>query len=178
MYAKAAKFFTVVILSVCLLSLFLPQPFAQACTGIMLRNSDGTIVNGRTLEFGIVVETMIAIVPRGYEFVGKAPGGSGMKYKSKYAAVGAVTFGDVAICDGMNEKGLAIGSFYFPTFAKYAEITNDNRSKALSPVDFPNWILTQFATVGEVRSAIEAGEGIIAPTVLKVGGRKRRLFTM
>ena len=59
----------------------------------------------------------------------------------------------------MNEKGLAIGSFYFPTFAKYAEITNDNRAKALSPVDFPNWILTQFATVGEVRSAIETGEG-------------------
>ena len=170
MYAKAAKFFTVVILSAGFLSLFLPQPFAQACTGIMLRNSDGTFVNGRTLEFGMVVETMIAIVPRGYEFVGKAPGGPGMKYKSKYGAMGAITFNDVAISDGMNEKGLAIGSFYFPTFAKYAEITNDNRSKALSPVDFPNWVLTQFATVGEVRSAIEAGEGVIAPTVLEGWG--------
>ena len=85
MYAKASKFFTVVILSAGLLSLFLPQPIAQACTGIMLRNSDGTFVHGRTLEFGMVVETMIAIVPRGYEFVGKAPGGPGMKYKSKYA---------------------------------------------------------------------------------------------
>src|SRR5208337_2469129 len=115
------------------------EPPAEACTGIMLRNTDGSIVHGRTLEFGMVVDTMLAIVPRGYEFVGKAPDGAGMKYKAKYAAMGAIPFNDVAISDGMNEKGLAVGAFYFPTFAKYAEATNDNRSKALSPVDFPNW---------------------------------------
>jgi choloylglycine hydrolase len=145
-------------------------PPAHACTGIMLRNSDGTVVHGRTLEFGMLVDTMVAIVPRGYDFVAKAPGGAGMKYKSKYAAVGAITFNDVAISDGINEKGLAVGAFYFPTFAGYAEITNDNRSKALSPVDFPNWILTRFATVGEVRTAIQNGEGVIAPTVLEGWG--------
>lgn len=143
---------------------------AQGCTGIMLRNSDGTLVHGRTLEFGMVVDTKIAVVPRGYDFVGKAPGEPGMKYKSKYAAVGAITFNDVAISDGINEKGLAVGSFYFPTFAKYTEITNDNRAKALSPVDFPNWILTQFVTVAEVRSAVEKGEAVIAPTVLEGWG--------
>ena len=56
MYSKAAKFFTVVILSAGFLSLGLPQPFAQACTGIMLRNSDGTFVNGRTLELTDLLE--------------------------------------------------------------------------------------------------------------------------
>jgi choloylglycine hydrolase len=146
------------------------EPCAYSCTGVMLRNADGTIVHGRTLEFGLVVESMVAVVPRGYEFVGKAPGGPGMKYKSKYGAVGTITFNDVAICDGLNEKGLAIGAFYFPTFAKYAEITNDNRAKALSPMDFPNWILTQFATIGEVRSAIQNGEAVVAPTVLEGWG--------
>ena len=80
-----------------------------------------------------------------------------MKYKSNIT-VGAITFNDVAISDGMNEKGLAVAAFYFPTFAKYPEITNDNLSKALSAVDFPNWILTQFATVEEVRSAIQNDE--------------------
>lgn len=152
------------------LSLWPLPPPAQACTGIMLRNSDGTIVHGRTLEFGVLVDTTIAIVPRGYEFTGKAPGGSGLKYQAKYAAVGSYTFKDLALSDGINEKGLAVGAFYFPTFAKYAEITNENRAKALSPVDFPNWILVQFATVGEVRAAIEAGKAIIAPTVLEGWG--------
>ncbi|HMK35330.1 MAG TPA: choloylglycine hydrolase family protein [Desulfomonilaceae bacterium] len=139
---------------------------AEGCTGIMLRNSDGTIVHGRTLEFGMPVETSIVIVPRGYEFVGKVPNGSGMKYKAKYAAVGSVTFKELAMADGVNETGLAAGAFYFPTYAKYAEITEGNRTKALSPMDFPNWILTQFSTVGEVQRAVEAGEACIAPTVL------------
>jgi choloylglycine hydrolase len=170
MFTKASKLSVLAVLLCFHLFFSGLQPTVDACTGIMLRNSDGTIVHGRTLEFGIVVDTMLAIVPRGYEFVGKAPGGPGMKYKSKYAALGAITFNDVAISDGINEKGLAVGAFYFPTFAKYAEITNDNRSKALSPVDFPNWILTQFASVAEVRSAIQNGESLIAPTVLEGWG--------
>jgi len=146
------------------------QPSADACTGIMLRNADGTIVHGRTLEFGLVVEVTQAIVPRGYEFVGKVPGGPGMKYKAKYGCLGSCTFKDVAIADGMNEKGLTVGAFYFPTFAQYTNITDDNRAKGLSPVDFPNWILTQFATIAEVRAAIEAGDAVIAPTVLEGWG--------
>ena len=178
MFLARSKFLALALVLFCGLYLSCLEPPAQACTGIMLRNADGSIVHGRTLEFGMVVDTMLAIVPRGYEFVGKAPGGSGMKYKSKYAAVGAITFNDVAISDGMNEKGLAVGSFYFPTFAKYAETTNDNRSKALSPVDFPNWMLTQFATVGEVRSAIQKGEAVIVPTVLEGWGAGSAAFSL
>lgn len=170
MFLRMLKFSTLAVLLFCALSLIGLQLSAEACTGILLRNTDGTIVHGRTLEFGIAVDATQAIVPRGYEFVAKAPGGPGMKYKAKYACLGSYTFKDVAISDGINEKGLAIGAFYFPTFAKYPEITNENRSKALSPVDFPNWILTQFATVGEVRAAIEAGQAVIAPTVLEGWG--------
>lgn len=170
MVSRATKLAVIVFLLFSGLSVFLLRPSAQACTGIMLRNADGTIVHGRTLEFGIPVETTIEIVPRGYEFVGKAPGGPGLKYKAKYGAVGATTFKDVAIADGLNEKGLAVGAFYLPTFAKYAKITNENQAKALSSIDFPNWILTQFASVGEVRAAIERGEVVIAPTVLEGWG--------
>jgi choloylglycine hydrolase len=149
---------------------FLGCQAAEGCTGIMLKNSDGSIVHGRTLEFGIPVETSIAVIPRGYEFVGKVPNGSGLKYKAKYAALGSFTFKDLAIADGINEAGLAVGSFYFPTFAKYADVTNENKMKALSPVDFPNWILTQFSTVGEVKASIEAGDVLVAPTILEGWG--------
>jgi choloylglycine hydrolase len=117
-------------------------------------------------EFGHQDRHQHRAIPRGTEFKGRAPGGEGLKYASKYAAVGAVTFKDLALADGLNEAGLAAGAFYFPGFAQYAEINAQNRSKALSPVDFTNWLLTQFATVSEVRAAIEAGQAIIAPTVL------------
>ena len=160
----------ILFLAFCVLALVFFKPHAQACTGIMLRTADESFVHGRTCEFGIPIDYTAWVVPRGYEFVGKTPGGTGLKHTSKYAAVGMVSFNDGAISDGMNEKGLSVGAFYFPTYAKYADITNENRSKALSPIDFPNWILVQFATVEEARAAIERGDVLIAPTVLEGWG--------
>lgn len=145
------------------------QP-AAACTGIMLKTKDGSIVHGRTVEFGRTIDSSIAVVPRGYAFVGQAPNGDGLKYTAKYAAVGAIAFKDVKLLDGLNEAGLAVGAFYFPTFAGYTPVTPANQVKALSPADFTNWLLTQFASVDEVRKAIESEAVIIAPTVLQGWG--------
>ncbi|MGE5196738.1 MAG: linear amide C-N hydrolase [Anaerolineae bacterium] len=63
---------------------------------------------------------------------------------------------------------LAVGTFYFPGFAFYSEITPENQARALSPIEFPNWILTQFATVDEVKTALSSV--VIAPTVTKDWG--------
>ena len=139
---------------------------ATACTGIMLRAKDGSTVSGRTLEFGIFIDTDVVLVPRGMAFTGLTPLGDGMEWKATYAAVGAIAFGNLAILDGMNEKGLSVGAFYFPTFAGYTETTEANRATSLSMADFPNWLLTSFATVEEVRAAIAAGKVAIAPTIL------------
>ena len=141
-------------------------PAVEACTGIMLRNADDTTVHGRTVEFGRKIDISVVAVPRGTEFKGHAPGGEGLRYTARYAAVGAIAFKDIALADGLNEAGLAAGAFYFPTFAQYAEITPQNRDKALSPMEFVNWVLTQFASVAEARSAIESGRAIVAPTIL------------
>lgn len=139
---------------------------AVACTGIMLRNKDGSFVHGRTLEFGAIVDVSIAAVPRDQAFVGTTPSGGGLKYTARHAAVGAMAFKDVNLLDGLNDAGLAVGTFFFPTFAEYALPTADNLAKGLSPADFSNWLLTQFASVGEVRQAIEANAVAIVPTVL------------
>jgi choloylglycine hydrolase len=139
---------------------------ASACTGIMLRNADGTIVHGRTVEFGIPLAIDFAIVPRGYAFTGMTPMGEGKKWSAKYGALGAIVFGNLGIMDGINEKGLAVGAFYFPTVAEYTPTTAENQSKSMSSIDFSNWILTQFASVDEVRAAVEAGDAVVAPTLL------------
>jgi len=138
----------------------------DACTGIMLKTKDGKTVSGRTLEFGVEVSTSLIAVPMNYQFVGKTDNGGGLKYKSKYAMAGIITYTDMNIADGMNSAGLSCGAFYFPTIAEYTPLTKENQSKALSPVDFNNWILAQFATVDEVRKAIENEKVVIVPTVL------------
>ena len=108
-----------------------------ACTGIKLTAQDGAVISGRTLEFATVVDASVAVVPRGYSFVGTTPQGPGMAYKAKHAAVGVIAFNNLALMDGLNEKGLAVGTFYFPDYAGYAPINSQNKSKALSPVEFP-----------------------------------------
>ena len=132
---------------------------ASACTGIMLKTADGSIVHGRTLEFGMFIDTSVVLVPRGYAFTGQTPLGPGKQWTAKCAAVGAIAFDDLAILDGMNEKGLAVGAFYFPTFADYTPTTPENRASSMSMADFPNWLLTSFSTVAEVRAAVEAQRG-------------------
>lgn len=139
-----------------------------ACTGIKLAAKDGALVHGRTLEFGIKIDTSIIVVPRDYEFKATTSKGPGLTYKAKYAAVGAMAFDNVSIMDGINEKGLSVGTFYFPGFAKYATITADNQSKSLSPIDFSNWLITQFATVDEMKAGLS--QVVIDPTVFKEWG--------
>lgn len=153
---------------VCMIYMAMSIAYLDACTGIKLNAKDGSFVHGRTLEFGIKIDTSIVVIPRGYEFVGKTPEGPGLKYQSKYASVGAICFDELAMMDGINEKGLAVGTFYFPGFAEYADTTSENQSKSLSPIDFSNWILTQFETVEEVKQALP--QVFIAPTVSKEWG--------
>lgn len=148
---------------------FLTAVQGFACTGMRLTAKDGSTVHGRTLEFGLPLQVSIAVVPRGYSFAGSTPAGAGLSYTSKYAAVGAIAFDSPSILDGMNEKGLSVGTFFFPGFAEYATITPRNQSQALSPIEFPNWILTQFATLEEVRAAINSGV-VIAPTKIEGWG--------
>ncbi len=141
---------------------------AEACTGLALHAKDGSSVSGRTLEFGIQVDTSVAVIPRGYQFTAATPSGPGMSYKAKYAAVGAIAFDYPALMDGMNEAGLSVGTFYFPGYASYVDTTAENKSRSLSPIDFPNWILTQFSTLDEVVKGIK--DVVIAPTVGKGWG--------
>ncbi len=124
-------------------------------------------VHGRTVEFGYFIDTDVVVVPRQYEFTGTTPDGEGLKFKTKYASVGMIAFDVLGLMDGLNEKGLGFGTFYFPSFAGYAAITSENREKALSPSQFGNWVLGQFASVDEVKAAIERGEVVIAPTPAK-----------
>lgn len=142
----------------------------DACTEIKLIAKDGSIVHGRTAEFGVKLDLSAVIIPRNYAFTGTTPLGKGLAFKSKYAAVGMIAYDNPAVLDGLNEKGLSIGAFYFPGFAQYANITAENQAKALSPSEFCNWVLTLFATVDEVKEGIARSNIAIAPTILNRWG--------
>jgi len=107
---------------------------AHACTGIRLIAENGTVVHARTMEFAIDIHSDVIMVPRGYARVGTTPDGKeGVKWKAKYASVGANGVGLPVLFDGLNEKGLAAGTFYFPTSAGYMPYTAADAGKTIAP---------------------------------------------
>jgi choloylglycine hydrolase len=145
------------------LGLVIAQP-ARACTGIELIAVDGTVVHARTLEFGIDLKSNVIMVPRGYSRTGTTPDGKpGKKWTSKYASLGTNALGMPILIDGLNEQGLAVGLFYFPTSAKYQPYAPGDADRTVAPWELGSYILENFATVDEVRANVP---NIVVPGVV------------
>jgi choloylglycine hydrolase len=138
---------------------------APACTGITIKPKDGSIIFARTLEFGMDLKSNILIVPRGKEFVGTAPGDkTGLRWKTKYGIVGTNAFDLPVIVDGLNEKGVHVGLFYFPGFAKYQEVTAEEFPKALAPWELGSFLL---GTCSDVKEAVAAAKSVRVAAVVQ-----------
>jgi choloylglycine hydrolase len=133
------------------------------CTGIRLIAENYTVVNGRTMEFGLDLKSEVMISPRGYSRAGITPqGGQGLTWTANYASVGANAFAMDVLVDGLNEKGLSAGLFYFPGFAGYMPYRPADADRTLAPWQVVSWMLDQFSSVDEVRAGIET---IVVPDV-------------
>src|SRR5213080_2654935 len=137
---------------------------AHGCTGIRLIAEDGSVIHARTMEFAIDIHSDVIMVPRGYARVGTTPDGKeGLKWKAKYASVGANGVGLPVLFDGLNEKGLAAGTFYFPTSAGYMPYTAADAGKTIAQREVGSWILENFASVEKVKATIGTN---VVPAVL------------
>ena len=127
-----------------------------ACTGITLKATDGSVVFGRTLEWGSFdLKSRLTVIPRGYRYAAHMPDGQkGLSWKGKYGVVGIDAVEKDVVVEGMNEKGLAVGLFYHPGFAEYQDYDPAQAAKSLGPTDVGQYLLTNFATVDEVRAAL------------------------
>jgi len=106
--------------------LTLPVSPARACTSVLLSTQDGAFVYGRTLEFGLQMNSQLMIVPRNLTITGTGPEGDvgqgGLTWTTKYAATGANALGLPVLLDGINEQGLTGGLFNFPGFAEFQTV--------------------------------------------------------
>lgn len=130
---------------------------SKACTGIALKASDGSRVVARTVEWAATpMECGYAVVPRGYTQQSYTPSGeNGLKYKSIYGYVGIYTEYEPFIVEGVNESGLSAGLFFFPGYGEYSSYDPKNNETTLSDMQFVSWVLSQFSSIDQVKSAIE-----------------------
>lgn len=139
------------------LTVFLPLQQADACTSFLIKSADGGFAYGRTLEFGLPLQSQLMIAPRHFDFKGTGPdgqAGTGLSWTSKYGVVGANAFGLPVFIDGMNEVGLAGGLLYFPGYAQFQDVPADQARSSIAPHELLTYLLSNFATIEEVKAGL------------------------
>ena len=128
-----------------------------ACTGISLIAKDGSYIQARTIEWAHgVLPCSYVIIPRGERLTSLTPTGkTGATYCAKYGVVGLAVVQKEFIAEGINEKGLSAGLFFFPAYGSYNSYSPALRGKTVVDLQFVQWILSRFSTIDEVQAAVE-----------------------
>jgi len=139
----------------CLLSLCLPYQNAFSCTDFRLKAGDNSILITRSMEFSVDLNSNIRTSVRGKFFSFKTPDGKNTySWKSKYGYIYTDAFNTIFALDGMNEKGLSFEYLYLPGETQYQSIPNGENTNAIPYLAFGDWVLSNFATIDEVKSAL------------------------
>ncbi len=131
---------------------------ADACTGITLKSRNGDVVVARTMDWSREeMDNMYIIAPRGHTARSLLPDGTknGMQFTSIYGYVGLGMEESDFVVDGTNEAGLSAALFYFPGYGKYVEYDAAYADQTVADLQLVSWILSQFSTIDQVKSAIE-----------------------
>ena len=130
---------------------------ANACTGITLKSKDGMTVAARTIEWAeSVMNNLYVVVPRNQELQSLTPSGmDGVRFKSKYGFVGLAVEQKEFMVEGINEKGLSAGLFYFPNYGKYQPYDVMEKDKSLADFQVVSYVLAKCSTINEVKRELE-----------------------
>lgn len=140
----------------CFVTLFFVDFQLFACSEITLTNGS-VVVSARTLDLSATPPTNIVLNPRGLSITSPSdpnqPSFPPLQWVSLYGSVvvSGATIQNLAVVDGMNEKGLAAALLWFDG-ASYPTPTPGNPVLAVSYLS--RYILDNFATVAEAVSAI------------------------
>lgn len=128
---------------------------AFACTDFVVSAKDGSLINGRSLEFAVELQAELRAMPRAQKRESHAPGQSpSVSWVSKYGYLGIFGSEFNFAFDGMNEAGLSFGYLWLPNVTEYPTLSKQDFKKALDFTDFCDWVLGNFSTVSEVKNAL------------------------
>ncbi len=128
-----------------------------ACTGIRLIAEDGSVISGRTMEFSPhQIQWELMYVPRGSQFSGETKKGKdGLNWYVKNAFVSYFVKDQEYAVEGVNEKGLVAGLFFFYPYsaASYMEQA-DNTDNTISGNQIVTWLLSEADSVEDVKKLL------------------------
>jgi len=119
---------------------------SKACTRVVYKGPNNTILTGRTMDFSIEIPANQWIFPRGMKRNGEV-GKNSIEWVSKYGSLGVSTW-DIAIADGMNEKGL-VANLLWLVESNYPVFNKEGDRKGMAISLWAQYVLDNFATVAE-----------------------------
>ena len=157
---------------------------AFACTGIALKAKDGSYVQARTIEAAeMALVSNYIVIPRGHAITSFTPSGrNGLTFTAQYGVVGMSVVREEFIAEGINEQGLSAGLFFFPRYGSYEKYDAKYNEQTLGDLQVVAWILASFATIDEMKAALESVRivGLDSSAVVhwRIGERSGRQVVM
>jgi penicillin V acylase-like amidase (Ntn superfamily) len=128
---------------------------AYACTRVMYKGPNNTIITGRSMDFSLEIPANLWIFPRGMQRNGEV-GLNSIEWASIYGSVAASSW-DISTPDGMNEKGL-MANLLWLVESEYPAFEKSGNRKGLAISAWAQYALDNFATVAEAVEAFSKEE--------------------
>jgi penicillin V acylase-like amidase (Ntn superfamily) len=139
-------------------------PVADACTRVLYTAKDGTVITGRSMDWGEDMHSNMWALPRGMQRDGGG-GANTVSWKSKFGSL-IVSGYDIGTADGMNEKGLVVNMLALVE-------TDFGRpspgGKVISISTWAQYILDNHATVADAVADLEKEAFRVQTVVLPNG---------
>jgi len=141
----------------------IPDP-VTACTRALYVAKDGTVIVGRSMDWGEDMMSNMWVLPRGMKRDGRG-GKNTISWESRYGSL-IVTAYDIGTAEGMNEKGLVVNELALveSNYGKPPEGT-----KVISLSTWPQYVLDNFATVAEAVADLRKETFRVQTVVLGTG---------
>lgn len=131
---------------------------ADACTRVVYKGPEQTVLTGRTMDFAIDIPANLWIFPRGMERQGQV-GPNSLTWVSRYGSIAASSW-DIATPDGMNEKGL-VANMLWLVQSEYPAFDKEGDETGLTIAAWAQYVLDNFATVQEAVEALQKEEFVV-----------------
>lgn len=127
----------------------------EACTRVVYKGPNNTVLTGRTMDFSLDIPANLWIFPRGMQRNGEV-GANSIRWTSKYGSVIASSW-DIGTPDGMNEKGL-VANLLWLVRSEYPPFDQNGDRPGLTISAWAQYVLDNFATVAEAVVVLEREE--------------------
>jgi penicillin V acylase-like amidase (Ntn superfamily) len=137
---------------------------AEACTRALYVSKEGTVIVGRSMDWGEDMSSNMWVLPRGMKRDGRG-GKNTIAWESKYGSL-IVSAYDIGTAEGMNEKGLVVNELALveSDYGKPAK-----GAKVISLSTWPQYVLDNHATVAEAVADLQKEPFRVQTIVLGTG---------